>query len=838
MSERFSSPLEPSKSPENHQNGVHHLSTATSPGEQSTSQPSQATSNGLNVRSCVTCRKRKVKCDKRHPCSNCNKAAIECIFPGPGRAPRKSRKPPDTELLARLRRLEGVVQSLGKGVEEEGEGEGDHEPVTDAVKLEDASPIEVKAQDVKMACGRIMSMHEPSQADKNTNGITNQFGKLVVDERRSRYVSHQFWTSLGEEVAEMQDILDDPTDEEDDYPSPSSMDASATNSQGFLFSFSSTILSLRNFHPAQDQIPTYWELYKSNIDPVMKLLHAPHASEHILTGARNLDHVSRPLELLMFSVYFAVITSMSEEESQLLLGVERSAALRKYRFATEQALARANFINTQDIMVLQAMLLFLNAVRRTDDTRYVWTMAGLLIRLATSLGLHRDGAQYGLAPFSTEMRRRLWWQICILDVRAAEDQGCEPSITESSFDTKFPLNINDSDLERNSTKTPEEHEGATQMTFDLVRYCVSTTVRRLTFLPPGPGPCRTKIESITLEHKEHIIEELHQYVENKYLRHLDMSVPLHWVTATVARLIMAKMWLVVHHPLKRSDVGYGLPEETKDRLFTTSVEVIDFSRLLETEKATRKWGWLFRTYVQWHALAFVLSQLCVRTEGPEVDRAWMAIESVFDDWGGIMSTTQRGMMWKPLRKLMSRARLARTKALQQRALFPLDGSLGPSILTPLVTQPGPTMNGSSTGDYFGLPDSSVTSDDLSNGFMQTALQSRQPDGEMSDFSAEANDANKFIKPDDLSFLGPLQSQANGLNGANAPNQFNGMNMDIWQLGTTQAGGAMGIPPSGVGVDGMPPDMSMTPASLTGWDEMIREFQTQGNEGMLWSGVEI
>src|SRR5436190_11438545 len=74
--------------------------------------PSTETSQQLNIRSCITCRRRKVRCDKQRPCSNCVKARVECIFPGPGRAPRKSKKSPDRELLARLRRLEGVVQSL------------------------------------------------------------------------------------------------------------------------------------------------------------------------------------------------------------------------------------------------------------------------------------------------------------------------------------------------------------------------------------------------------------------------------------------------------------------------------------------------------------------------------------------------------------------------------------------------------------------------------------------------------------------------------------------------------------------------------------------------------
>jgi len=613
-----------------------------------------------------------------------------------------------------------VVQSLGKGGDEElatalSSGAG-----PELEKAKSPENVEKPSEGSRNECpkktvGRTIGMigafdpNKRSDGDDNkTDGMIKEFGRLVVDEGRSRYVSNKFWTSLSEEVAEMQDILDDPTDDEEDYPSPGSASSASANHQGFIFSFSSTILSLRKFHPPVTQIPVYWNLFKSNIDPVMKLLHIPTMEVRISRVCQDLDSISKPMDALLFTVYFAAVTSLSPEDCIVQLGHEKQAALRKYRFAAEQAFARAGFLSTQELLVLQALLLFLTCVRRQDDTRYVWTLTGLLIRLANALGVHRDGEQFNLSPFETELRRRLWWQICTLDVRASEDHGCDPSIIEQSFDTKFPLNINDADIHPNMTSPPQEHEGATEMTFDLIRYSVSTTVRRLSYAPAGPSICRTKAAGLSLEDKERNIEELNQHIEKKYLRHCDtQNIPLHWVAATVARLIMAKMWLVVHHPLQHIDAGNNLPKETKDRLFSTSVEVIEFSRLLETEETTLKWGWLFRTYVQWHALAFVLSQLCVRTTGPDVDRAWIAIEACFDDWGGAVSGNQRGMLWKPLRKLMTKARTERAKALQKQARFPLDGSIGP--VSGLNTQPGPDMNGSAQVGAFGNPAVGVSS---------------------------------------------------------------------------------------------------------------------------------
>lgn len=757
-------------------------------GKQSTPPANGAgnAASGLNSRSCITCRKRKVKCDKRHPCSNCNRAAIECIFPGPGRAPRRSRKAPDTELLARLRRLEGVVQSLGKGIDEEAESTNEpiEVPKQEYEPLQPNGPGISSTKDIKpiKGCGMI-GMHEPNRASADTASLTKEFGRLKVENGKSRYVSNKFWNSLSEEVAEMRDILDDDTEDEEDYPSPGSGSSASANHQGFVFSFSSTILSLRNFHPPTEQIPIYWGIFKTNVDPVMKLLHIPQYEKMIFQASLDLDHVSKPIEVLMFTIYFSAVTSLSNDDCILQLGLEKQAALRKYRFAVEQALARASFLNTQELVVLQSVLLFLTCVRRSDDTRYVWTLTGLLIRLAQGLGIHRDGQQFGLSPFETEMRRRLFWQINSLDARASEDQGTDPSIAEQSFDTKFPLNINDEDIDPSMKETPQEHEGATEMTFDLIRYSMGVTVRRLSYAPPAEGPCRTMNARMSIEDKERMIEDLHQYLEQKYLSHCDMSVPLHWVAATVARLILAKMWLVVHHPFSRSDAGAGLPQETKDRLFRTSIEVIEFSRLLETEKTTLRWGWLFRTYVQWHAIAFVISQLCIRTIGPEVDKAWMVIEGVFDDWGGTVTSNQRGMLWKPLRKLMAKARAERAKALKKQAQFPLDGSLGPTSLFSLA--PGPMSTGDASRDFSTFEMPGLVTDTLSATSMDT------------------KSLNGFL---------PLEQPQS----IDVMNETNNTNTDQWDFD-----------PSVFAQDRLIEENDM---NWTGWDDVIKDYQLENETG--------
>lgn len=617
----------------------------------------------LNPRSCVTCRKRKVKCDKLHPCSNCTRAHIECVFPTPGRAPRKARKVSDTrdvELLARLRRLEGVVKGLGVEVS----------------NVDAASDNAPKQSNREAVSDQPRSIHpnnedpfgeNTNRLDANINGqLESRFGRLVINEGKSRYINNSFWANLSNEVEDLKGILNEASDDDPDGDSPSATLTQAGQHHGWIFSFSSQNVDLLSLHPIPVQIETYWNVYKERIDPLVKVLHIPSIEPTVLAAASHLANLNRSFEALMFAMYYGAATSLSAEECLAKLGEERSVLLSRYRFAIEQALARANFLTTEELVVLQAFVVFLICLRRNNDARVIWTLTGLVVRIAQTIGIHRDGTHFGLTPFEVEMRRRVWWQVCILDVRASEDHGCDPTITEQTFDTKMPLNINDVDLDPQTKASPPERVGCTDMSFSLIRCEVANTFRRLNYIPPGsPRVCGDFFASVSLEDKERWITECHQRLEQRYLQHCDMTIPMYWVTATVSRLMMSKMWLMVYHPLQRQNGGKSLTSETKEKLFITSLENIEYSLLLETEARTMKWGWLFKTYMQWHALAFLMVELCHRTRGPLVDRAWVAVDKAREEhWGEMSDGSRNGHLWKPLMRLFNKAKAARTQALR------------------------------------------------------------------------------------------------------------------------------------------------------------------------------
>ncbi|KAL2833544.1 hypothetical protein BJY01DRAFT_225143 [Aspergillus pseudoustus] len=82
----------------------------------------------LKPKSCLACRKRKVKCDRQLPCGNCSRWTIECIFPSPiRRCPRArtkagaARSRGDQALHDRIHMLEAQVSELMETVSAQAE---------------------------------------------------------------------------------------------------------------------------------------------------------------------------------------------------------------------------------------------------------------------------------------------------------------------------------------------------------------------------------------------------------------------------------------------------------------------------------------------------------------------------------------------------------------------------------------------------------------------------------------------------------------------------------------------------------------------------------------------
>lgn len=158
----------------------------------------------------------------------------------------------------------------------------------------------------------------------------------------------------------MDEDLADSSDEDCEGPTlHHAYDTMFDNNDGFPFIVGGAATSVTNLHPSSFQIFQLWQTYITNVNPLLKLSHTSSLQKQIIGAGAKLATIPKPLEALMFAIYFAAVTSMTAEEVQTEFGEDRTILLAKYHSATQQALVNAGFMRSNEIMTLQAFTLYL-----------------------------------------------------------------------------------------------------------------------------------------------------------------------------------------------------------------------------------------------------------------------------------------------------------------------------------------------------------------------------------------------------------------------------------------------------------------------------------------------
>ncbi len=154
---------------------------------------------------CFHCRRRKVRCDRHWPCSNCVKGQHDCLFPTTGRNFRRPEPRPGSlqpkarqaQLLDRIRLLESVVDGLNSELEGrsalEGSGAGGNML---------GSPDDRQGGDGELNHHSVANSLSALDASIGGNsGPERRIEPQSPIERGSLYVGDRFWASLRREAS-------------------------------------------------------------------------------------------------------------------------------------------------------------------------------------------------------------------------------------------------------------------------------------------------------------------------------------------------------------------------------------------------------------------------------------------------------------------------------------------------------------------------------------------------------------------------------------------------------------------------------------------------------------
>jgi hypothetical protein len=429
--------------------------------------------------SCTFCRRLKQKCDRKLPCSNCiKKNGGNCEYESD---PKTTTAVPKAgsfaaELLS-LKPTQPVADSvslnLGKMVTMDNF-------LSDRIRSGPEGPAGVSGLDMKTRLDKMENLvlsllmqkdkSSPGGDDGAVNGgglneseevdeLGESLGMLKLDRKgKSVYHGDTYWGYLLSEITEIQEVLQKIRKEFD-------------NSEAFGRDRFESLCQVTDGQQDSSNIPFAGVQYKSSNQDILKTIPSREICEMLVD--RFFEAVEPVLHIIhrpSFQVGFN--TFWQEPEKTELLWVSQllgmiTLALQSYSpqqvpepFKDKEVESWTKWLSSMEIcgfigkltfkpslLNIRVLLLWmLLEAYQSDWIHKSWTSMGVLVRVAHSMGMHRDPSWFVLTPFEMEERRRLWTSVQFLDSFHSVGQGLPLGIRKHENDVHEPLNINDVDI--------------------------------------------------------------------------------------------------------------------------------------------------------------------------------------------------------------------------------------------------------------------------------------------------------------------------------------------------------------------------------------------------------
>jgi hypothetical protein len=115
--------------------------------------------------------------------------------------------------------------------------------------------------------------------------------------------------------------------------------------------------------PNSAQLEACWLTYLADIDPLVRILHKPSTRKIIdkaqQTGLRTIDAASLTIVL---AVCFSAVASLDSVQCAFRFGEDGKSLLERCKISVQNAFTQARLVESHDIQVLQAFVLFIVSI--------------------------------------------------------------------------------------------------------------------------------------------------------------------------------------------------------------------------------------------------------------------------------------------------------------------------------------------------------------------------------------------------------------------------------------------------------------------------------------------
>ncbi|KAF4975462.1 hypothetical protein FZEAL_7759 [Fusarium zealandicum] len=458
----YDTPLSQQHTPPHHHMHQQTPSQGQAPSLHQQQQQQRSVKRPRPVKSCTECRKRKLRCDRLCPCSQCQKSNRTCKYAMDHDSANLS-DGSDSEMLEPIR---PAKRSCGPGMFSSGTPLPNNETTFGSVRNGDSNNAP-SLEELSMRMERLekhLMARSPAASDMSggrlivaasdtIRGLTVKQGAL-----RTRYHGQNSPRVLLNLFDEAKDFM-----------------ANNRNVNGVR----DVLMNFKRFHKA------LLDEYRKSLSPITVFVDSmmpvqkrmtdilpkkPVCDRLIASYVDTSETIYRILHLPLFteqynlywegklqSEYFLPqllslmsIASRFETKSKGL-GNERTEGV---HIPTACALVRAWLDSLRgkqliEFEVLQVEVLLLHAQRMiTPRIQDSWTSLGSIVRMAMTMGLHRDPSEFEprVPVYLGEMRRRMWFTILDMDLHISLASNLPCLVRDGDFTCRPPRNLDDIEL--------------------------------------------------------------------------------------------------------------------------------------------------------------------------------------------------------------------------------------------------------------------------------------------------------------------------------------------------------------------------------------------------------
>lgn len=270
------------------------------------------------------------------------------------------------------------------------------------------------------------------------------------------------------------------------------------------------------------------------------------------------------------------------------------------------------------------------------------------------MGLHRDPTAYSSSPVEIQVRRLIWYQICFLDMRTCEAVGPRPQIRLDDYDTRFPRNIDDVDLDRAERGDTEVDVGKdrnhfTDMTISRMRFEAYEMHRLLWSERPkldrklSNGKGKVTITSLLSR-----VQSFQAAMEKKYLPMLNKSEPVHVLASELYGIVSNRLYVSILQKYITS-ARSRMPERLRLLAMSAATMILEHGMTIEQHPILSSWSWIVGALHQHHCALLLVNEIYIANPEPAMEqRMWRCLDYSFNLPAGLSNVEKTRMVLEEL----------------------------------------------------------------------------------------------------------------------------------------------------------------------------------------------